>query len=227
MTTTQNRIYDYSQPTRIGVWPVTVAEIADHLRIDSDVLATESAYLQMLIESATRTAELYTKRTFVMSEYTAWLDTFCQRMWFGNPYVFSIRRSPLITLDSIEYYKSGEDVLSLLDSAEYRVTQSPDFSIVYPVSNWPTDVDDRYHSIKFSFTAGYSDNTTPDPDESTVPVDIKNAIKQHVASLWSQRGDCTQNVSGQLADAISSGALPMYSKMVYNQNKIIDIYVGA
>ena len=51
------RIYSYSAPVRTGVYPVTVAEMGVHLRLDADVMTAESAYLDSLIKAATITAE--------------------------------------------------------------------------------------------------------------------------------------------------------------------------
>lgn len=208
------RIYAYSRPTRIGVYPVTVNEMGVHLRLDSDVLAAETDYIESLIIAATNTAEHWTKRTFVASTFIAYLDDFfCD-------FAYTIRKSPLISLDSIQYYKTGEATLSTIDSAEYRTTFSEDFSEVYPINSWPDDIDNRRQSIVFSFTAGYPDDTVPDPDASTVPEDIKNAIKQHVAAMWAKRGDCSQG------SEIASGALPAYSKTIYANHRIMDLWVG-
>lgn len=200
------------------MYPVTVAEMGEHLRLDSDVLTAETALLTAMIKSATRIAENWTKRTLVVSTYTAYLD------YFYPCAEYTIRRGPLISIESIEYYI--DDVLTEWANTNYRITVSDDFSKLVAVDSWPTDVDDREQAIKISFTAGYPDDTTPDPDASTVYQDIKEAIKQHVASMWTKRGDCSQDMIGTRGTAIASGSLPQFSKMVYNQNRILDIYVG-
>ena len=284
------RIYSYSAPARTGVYPVTVAEMGVHLRLDADVLAAESAYLQTLIMSATITAEQWTKRTLVDSDFEAYLDYF----WCDAEY--TIRRSALIAIASIEYFKTGESSLSTLSADDYRSTISKDFSQIIPVDQWPTDVDDRRQAIKISFSAGYEDTdtvasvtalvssgttatataanhgrttgqivtvagatpseyngaksiTVTDADtftytvvsglttpatgtitatysESNVPWDLKEAIMQHVASMWTKRGDCSQDVVGSRGTAIASGSLPQFSENIYTLNRILDIYVG-
>ena len=302
MNTPLPRIYSYSSPARVGVYPVTVAEMGIHLRLDSDVLTAETAYLESLIKAATQTAEDWTKRTYVVSDFTAYLDGFLQCLVYArypanvSGAAYTVRRSPLISMDSIQYFKTDATVLSTIDAADYRVTVSKDYSEVYPVSQWPTDVDNRLQAILFSFQAGYPDDeteatvtnlvssgttatataanhqfttgqivtvagATPNEyngaktitvtdantftytvvsgltspatgtitathGESTVPWDIKEAIMQHVASMWTKRGDCSQDMVGTRGTAIASGSLPMYSKNIYTLNRIRDIYVG-
>ena len=62
---------------------------------------------------------------------------------------------------------------------------------------------------------------------SNVPDDIKEAIKQHVASMWSKRGDCSQDMVGTSGSAIASGTLPQYSINIYTLNRVLEIYQGA
>ena len=138
---------------------------------------------------------------------------------------YTIRRGPLISADKIEYYV--DDILITLDQSEYYSTESPDFAKVIAIDSWPTNADDRRQAIVVNFTAGYGDNETPDPDESSVPCDLKEAIKQHVAALYMNRGDCLPQNSGLSQRGAVNTAIPVYTRMVYEQYRIIDLYAGC
>jgi len=284
------RITSYSRPTRTGVYPVTSDEMGIHLRIDSDVLAAEAAYLDELIKAATHIAEKWTKRTFVVSTITSYLDDFCS----GAEY--TVRLSPVSAV-TIEYLI--DDVLTELDSSEYYKTESADFPKLVPVDDWPSNADDRRQAVKLTFTAGFPDDETEktitgltstgtvataisanhgfstgdrpvisgatpteyngsqqitviDADTftytvvsglttpatgtitatiylSTVPDDIKEAIKQHVAAMYTNRGDCTPASQGGNVDRSglgSSVAVPPISRNIYDQNRILELRLG-
>lgn len=211
------RITSYSRPTRTGVYPVTSDEMGIHLRIDSDVLAAESAYLDELIKAATHIAEKWTKRTFVVSTITSYLDDFCS----GAEY--TVRLSPVSAV-TIEYLI--DDVLTELDSDEYYKTESADFPKLVPVDDWPANADNRRQAVKLTFTAGFPDGAGP---VSTVPDDIKEAIKQHVAAMYTNRGDCTPASQGGNVERSGLGskvAIPPLAKNTYEQNRILELRLG-
>lgn len=207
-------IKNYSLPTRTGVYPVTVAEMGEHLRIDPDQLVDETAELDRLIKSATETAEDWTKLTLVDSDYTAYIDR------FFSDVAYEVRRGPLVSMTKVEYYTGG--VLTELNSAEYYTTvQEKGFSRLAPVNYWPT-ADERLQAVKLTFSAGFVDVG----GVSSVPYDLKEAIRQHVAALYANRGDCLPQNAGLSTRGAQNTSIPVYTNNVYTLNRVVDVYVG-
>ena len=70
---------------------------------------------------------------------------------------------------------------------------------------FPTDVDQVPQAVEIIFTAGYG------PDTTDVPADVKFAMLNHIADLYSNRGDC------------DSSGIASKTKSLYDKIKIIDI----
>lgn len=180
------------------------------------------ALITSLIQGAMSTAELLTKRDLINKTYRTFRDSFSDfDMHYGSyaaliPTYYrhsdynsiELRRSLFQSLDSFEYLVSG--VFQNVDSSIYYNTLEKDFSsiLLSDGKSWPTDVDKREQSVKIDFIAGYG------TDESSIPEDIKTAIKMHVANAYQNRGDC-----------ISQMFLPATSRSIYELNRIKDIIV--
>jgi uncharacterized phiE125 gp8 family phage protein len=182
---------------------IPLALIKQHLRmIPSDT--SEDDYLTLLSNVVYKYAEKYTKRTFLTTQFRTFRDTF-----LGCCFV--IRRSPLQSIESIEYLIDG--VWLTLSTDLYYYTLENDFSRILPTHNtndyWPLNIDCRQQSIRIDFTAGYGD------DYTSIPPDLSLAMLQHIARLYESRGDCD--------DAGCSAALPATSRAIYDIYRIRDI----
>lgn len=159
--------------------PVTVAELKAQLRITNDF---EDAELQQFIDVATSYVEEFTRRWLVERTARTYRD------WFVLD-GFEIRRSALLSIDSIEYKKDG--VMQAVDPSVYYATQETDYSKVLPMPNqsWPNDVDPVLQSIHITFKAGYG-------SAADVPSALKQAVLMIAAGLYSNRGDCECDSAG-------------------------------
>jgi uncharacterized phiE125 gp8 family phage protein len=203
-------IYDYELVSRIGSRPVTALEVAEHLKYDSSLVTGDfQAYLESLIDTAVLVAERYTRRTFIDSNFKAYLDR------FQSGCNYEIRRSPFGSMTSIT--RSVSSVQTVIDSNSYYVSLSHDFSRValMPGYAWPIDQDAILHAIVFTFVAGYTN--------AEFPVDLKQALLIHIAAMYSQRGDCEPSGGGQCASKCS---IPTQAKNIYDQYKIYDMRIG-
>lgn len=199
---------DYVLVSRSTELPVDLDTVKEQLRIDDD---EQDGYLSILINAAVSVAELITKRDLSPKTYKAFLDTFS----FSNS--FELRKSPLISVDSIRYFRSRS--LVTVDANDYYTTQSSTFASVCPVDQWPTDGDvDRKQGVEIQFQAGYRIDRSVDPVVNEVPFDLQMAILQHITSLYENRGDCS-NLQ-RCASTVPCSALS-----VYHLYKIVDLRV--
>lgn len=197
----RSKQYSYEVTTPAAELPVSLAEMKAFLRITA---SGEDDLITAMIESATDFGELYTKRDFVSKTYLTYRDHFT--------YEIELRRSKLQSVESVKYLV--DDVLTTVASTVYYNTSESDFSRIALVDgqSWPTDGDFRLQAIQISFIAGYG-------AASDVPDDIKTAIMNHVAQMYSNRGDC--------GDGACSANLPLQSKLIYNKRRIFDVRVGC
>lgn len=182
--------------------PIDSSILYDHLKVDNPPDAGEVAYINILLLSAIRFAELYMKRDIIERTYKAFSDT----LYWDKGY--EVRRTPINSITSLKYLKN--DVLTPIDSAYYFKTQSSSFIKIYPTYTWPTDIDCRAQAVELEFTSGYTSS-------ADVPAIYLTAIYAHVANMYQNRGDCSK--------ASCSELLPLTSKAIYEMNRIIDIKV--
>jgi len=177
------------------------------------------AEITALIKGATKTAENHMRRELIDKGFRTFRDRFDDYDGLCGDYSvlipasrrsyrpgIELRRSPLQSVDSIEYLKS--DVWTLVDSSIYYATSENEYSriLLADGQSWPNDLDNREQAVRIDFTAGYG------ADADAVPEDVKTAIKMHVANAFANRGDC---VDGRF--------LPPGARGIYNQNRILEI----
>jgi len=181
--------------------PVTLAEVKAQLNIPlADT--SKDAYLNLLIDAATAFGEKCTKREFINKTFRTFRNTFADCK--------ELRRSHVSVINSIEYLLDG--VFTAVTSTVYGFTDVTGFSHVFleEDQSWPTDVDNVPQAIKIEFVAGYG------PDDTDVPADIKLALLNHIAMMYSNRGDCS-------CDAGNAATLPATTKALYDKIRIMDI----
>lgn len=190
------KAFTYNVSTAPVNKPVTLVEVKVHLKIDA-ADATQDDYLNLLIDMARDFGEKYTKRTFINTGFTTFRDDFNDSLL--------LRRSKVSAITSIKYLIAG--VLTTLSTDVYSFTDVTSFSEIFLKVDqvFPTDVDQVPQAVEIIFTAGYG------PDTTDVPADVKFAMLNHIADLYSNRGDC------------DSSGIASKTKSLYDKIKIINI----
>ena len=171
-----------------GQLPLTTSQARDFLRIDD---ACDEDLLLGLIRAAVQWGEKYTRRDFRVNRWSLTLDCFPDRIL--------LRRDPVVSLVSITYL-DGDDVSAVVPPTDYYLKPGVGTSEVLPTPDgdgWPTDVSDLEGSIVVLFDSG----PTRCGDL------VLQALRQHVAYLYENRGDCPS--TGEAADL--SGARALYA----------------
>lgn len=194
------KAFTYNVSTAAAAKAITLNEVKSHLKI----CLTDSAeddYLNLLIEMATAFGEKYTKRTFINTGFTTFRDDFNDSLL--------LRRSKVSAIASIKYLISG--VLTTLSTDVYNFTDVTSFSEIFLKVDqvFPTDVDQVPQAVEIIFTAGYGVSATD------IPADVKFAMLNHIADLYSNRGDC------------DGSGITLNTKTLYDKIKIINIGSSA
>ena len=190
--------------------PLTVNEVKEHLRLDLDD-KTQDALLKILIKTATGYAEKYTKIDFITRTYETLRDSFIDSL--------EISRTPVQSGSKVEQLQDGSFVTVSTDI--YFATNSNTFSHLALKENqtWPTDEDLQEQSVKITFKSGYG-NTL-----SSVPDALREAMMQHIAAMYENRGDCGEvRVSGGTLGSAQK-FLPIDAQLIYDQFRIRSIQV--
>ncbi len=191
--------YELISPVPAVDYPITLAELKSHLRVDDTV---DDEYLNLVIKAVTHFGEQYTKRDFINKTYKTYRDFFKR--------FFIIRRAPLVSITSIKYFVKGLE--NTIASTVYFATKSNAYSDVALKLDqvWPSDVDRVEDSIVIEFIAGYGATALPDAQ-----TDLKFALFNHAAQIYENRGDCSECSCRTL--------LPMNARDIYNQYRIMSI----
>lgn len=173
-----------------GTSPLDLAVAKSFMKVSS---ASEDALIQSLIGAATEWGQKYTGREFTDNTWKLLLDEFTDRI--------TLNRDPVETITSIKYLVS--DVLTAVLGSKYYLKKLVQCSEILLVANesWPTDIDDREQAIEIEFvTKSYYCES-----------EILEALKRHVAYLYSNRNDCPE-----MKEAASSAG----STFIYDQFRI-------
>lgn len=199
-----NRFENYVVLTEDYSAAINLDLVKYHLKVD-DNSTEEDEYFTLLTTAAINFCEKYTKRDIAARQYNAYLNYFIG----FRPY--EIRKYPITSIDSLQYYVDG--TLTLLDSSEYEQTASTSYPYIYPTSSngWPDNGDiDRLQAVVITFNSGYQ--TFDD-----IPDLLQTGILAHIANMYSNRGDCSNKSCTDL--------LPNQSKLAYEMCKVVDIWV--
>lgn len=206
------------------VEPITLAEIYAHLRLDtsgSPPTNPDDALLQSQIQAAREYVEQVTRRGIIQQTVvykTPYFPTdrifFLPRRFYDEtltdyvkPYYIELpKSSPLISLDSIQYYDQN-NVLQTLDPSVYQVAADADPARIDLVWGeiWPWTYE-RTDACIFTYKVGYAPKplgTSPQTYDyrANVPQAIKNAIKLRVQQLYDP---VTEQKYAQLQAAIDA-----------------------
>lgn len=156
--------------------PIDLNLVKSHLKIPLSSSA-EDFYLNTAIRAVTEFVERTTNLNLLTTTYELLMDDFCESI--------EIKRRPNAQVTTIEYIEDGSFVT--INASNYYVTFSEFFSTIEKVDgfDWP-EPDDRKQAVKITFTTGYG--TCFD----SVPIDLKQAMLQHIADMYMNRGDCNE-----------------------------------
>lgn len=134
-------------------------------------------YIDSLIPVARQYVDSVTGRVSITSGWLLSAPTWASLVGCGR--TLSVNRTPLVSVESISYYASGEDVLTVMDAADYRVITTREPGIIQITGSMPA-LEDRPDAIQIAFTAGYEFC-------DDVPAVHKHAIKMLVNHLYDNR----------------------------------------
>jgi uncharacterized phiE125 gp8 family phage protein len=167
----------YSIVTQPESEPLSYAQAADHLRVDSQ---DDISYIDGLISVAREYVESVTGRVAFTSGFLVTAGSWQSLMRSGLPYLLRIGRSPVQSVTTIKYYAPDASTLTTLSADDYRVMTTAEPAIIQHVSDsWPV-ADDRPDAIQIEIVAGHDAANPP-------PAGYLHAIKMLVAHLYEER----------------------------------------
>jgi len=188
---------DYYDITSEGTGDVvSLADAKLFLRVDSDITDDDNL-IAALVQSSINIGQSITKRDFVQNTYEGFFEDLCINNFVQAPFI-EIRRSPLVSVDSVSYMSGG--AWSVVDTADYQIQRRAGFSRIL-FFNSPNPDTDTAWKFKVDFVAGYDPSTD-------LPDAIKTAVKDHVNFMYENRGD---------VEAVGGVGLPMVAKTLYKQ----------
>jgi len=201
---------------------VSRSDAKAHLRVD---FTDDDALITSLIVAARRWAEDYCDTTFILSNYTMYLDSFYGPI--GSPIQFGLRadgsniegrqgtvpnldvelpRPPLSQYDDtgstsapVVYYKPSQNSdYTVLSTSLYRVDYSATPGVLRPLygQTWPAHLVDQ-NSVKIVWWAGY--NPSAEVNNYTFNEDVlRSAVLMLVAHLYRNREMTTQQALSEV-----------------------------
>lgn len=160
-------------------YPVTLSEVKEHLRVDSNDFDSE---LTSLIEEGTQYAEDFTGQKLITQTWTYKLDEFSTSI--KMPYY------PLSSVSSIQY-QDDNDAQQTLASNQYVVDTDSKPGRIQPAYNvtYPTTYNEL-NAVTITFICGYGDSTQ-------VPERFKRAIKLYIQWMFDM-DKMAENVADRL-----------------------------
>lgn len=143
--------------------PVSVAEMASHLRIDSEA---EGLLLESYIKTARQYVEMFTRRQLVQSTWKMSLDTFPTTATYDEG--ICLPNPPLISVSGITYV-ADDGTSTTLASSVYTVDRESEPAVIRLAydQSWPT-VRGQRNAIAVTYLAGYGGQTKTRIDLATV-----------------------------------------------------------
>jgi len=200
-------VYPYREEDRVDVLPVSVANAKEYLYIGASVTIHDDL-IARLLKAVRNFFENATNHYTTEITFKTYRDSFLDGC-------YEIRKSPLKSIVSIQYYDS-DDNIQTINSTNYfikpmngydRVVFKQDY--VFPELSidvgWP---------IEITFKAGYTDQ----PNE--IPEDIETAILSHLAMIFENRGDCEV-----INSSLIKKFVPVTTKLAIKNYKIEEIGV--
>jgi uncharacterized phiE125 gp8 family phage protein len=176
---------------------ITVAELKDYLRVDSNA---DDTMLEAFINAATSQIEARLNRPLRNQRWFYFIDY--ADLTTG---LININKAPVSAVSSIQYY-DGTNTLQTLSSSNYFVSLSSNPCKI-KVMQLP-NIYNRLDAVKITFTAGYS-------SVSNIPKDIKQALKFMCGHWYENRQDAITGTMTSDMPMSSQFLLEPYRNLVY------------
>jgi len=168
----------------LGVLPLTLEEVKQHLRVDSD---DEDALLFGYIRAETENVEQVLNRALVTQTVDLYLDA------FPSDGTVNLPRSPVQSVTGVNYTTQGSTGVygSTVGAAQYTadIFSTPARVVRRSTGEWPTADLETDNPIRVRYTAGYGDMG------SDVPEPIRTAILLRVGDrYWNREATAEKNV---------------------------------
>ena len=149
--------------TESSIWPVSLDEAKDHLRVTND---DDNTYIQSLIYAVTRLGEIITRRAFYTSTWRLYLDCLPDKL-------ILLPKPPLQSVTHVKYFDSS-DIQQTLASTEYVVDAISKPARICRAfgSSWPSTYD-RPNAVEIEFIAGLV-------AQDDLPEGLKQAVLHHI-----------------------------------------------
>lgn len=173
--------------------PVTVAEAAEHLRIDTDSPFLESTYLSTLITVARQYCENYLARTIGSQTRTLTLSAFplgSLPIELPNPPVYSV--------DSVSYVAQDGTTATLTGVILSNGYIQPAYGTEWPIARA------QIGAVTISYSAGYVSGGSPDD----FPLAIKQAMLLVIGDLYQNREGQFVGVTAQVNPTVMNLLTP-------------------
>lgn len=214
-----SRNWTYYELVPPKILPLDVTDLRSHLRLDW-IDDNQETYLNLLINTVTRYAEKSMGRRLITSTWRTYRDD------FNSEIVIELQQNPFQSLVEFKYYNTDGALIDvgLPPTSLYFITDDPNGYVqiaLQPNKLWAQDVQARLQAVRIDFKVGYGDA------KESVPADIRGAMLQHIAFLYANRGDSdvagSMGAGGSDVSSSSLDAVPNAAKLVYHQNKIMNI----
>ena len=224
-----HRAYTYKVLVAPAELPVSLDTFKLHIKRKTSI---EDSLLTIYLNAAIEYAEIFTRRCLINRTFRTFRDFFPHPYQnegyysfgvippgYGN-YIqttninvgFELRKSPLVSVEAIQYWPEGGGGLVTVNSGVYYNTEEEDYSEVLNNTNqeWPTNVLQRLQAVRIDFICGMGAN------ESQIAACWKDAILAHATNLWANRGDC----GGCPTGSVVKSAVPPSSHDFYLTKRI-------
>jgi len=161
--------------------PVSLLDVKAFLKIDG---TAEDAILTILIASARRAAEEYTKRAFITQTWQLAMDNFCiddgilRPAFIPTGHDIQLSRQPIQSITAISTVDTA-GASATVPSDTYILDAASGRILLAPQKSWPTGLRSSA-AVAITFVAGWT-------NAAKVPEPIKQGILQHVAASFSSR----------------------------------------
>ena len=191
----------YKLLTETDFQPVTVEAIKEYLIIPENDHSRD-LMLKRMANAVVQDFDDYTRKTFRVSTFRTYRNNF---PW---TYFYELRRSPLISVQSIKYYDTL-NVLQTVDPIWYYLTTEEYYSKIIFRSDYVfPETFVRPQAVIIEFTAGMFSTT------EQVEPEIQEGILAYIAFLYENRGDLI------LPNNMRDRWYPMETQNVWSCHKI-------
>lgn len=172
----------YTVITPATLKPLTVQEVKDFLRVDSDA---EDTLLGVLIDAATEVAQHYLGRfllTTVVEEFYDFFPVYKTGVdpFQGDRNIIYLSRGPVQSVASVKYIDGNGDEQTVT-STDYRTDLVSEPARIMPDHGW-YGTKDTVNAVIVRYTSGYT-------QASDVPANIKVALLLIIAEMYEKRVD--------------------------------------